>query len=103
MRLRRQALLSRWRILLQAAQTSGQLEKLPLLILLPPCAIPKIPVLVVKAVSGFVLKLGCISSCEVGLIDMLRPTDGLKRYHIMASHSDLRLSWPESKGFAQPV
>jgi hypothetical protein len=38
----------------------GQLKKLPLLILLPPCAIPKIPVLVFKAVSGLVLKLGCI-------------------------------------------
>ena len=76
------------------------MKKLPLLIPLLPFAIPKIPVLVFKAVSGLVSKLGCISSCEVGLIDMLRPTDGLKRYHIIAGNSDLRSGWLKSIGFA---
>ena len=30
---------------------------------------------------------------------MLRPTDGLKRYHIIASDSDLRSGWLEPKTF----
>ena len=55
-----------------------------------------------KAVSGFVLKLGCISSCKVGLIDMFRPTDGSR--DITSWLVTVPVFWlAESKGFAQPI
>ena len=58
---------------------SGQLKKLSLLVLLPSSAIPEIPVIVVKAISGLISKLGCIDTSEIGLTDMLRPTSSAFR------------------------